>query len=102
MNYDYEFLYAMKSHLINLRSVAKSGKKIVAHSVLDEILLVLVADESEFLIENNSKIEVEPGWKEWAYDILGDADVDMYLYSNTYLAPNNGYHFSHWLDEQFY
>jgi len=34
--------------------------------------------------------------------VLGDADIDMFLYSNEYLSADDSYHFSHWLEEQFY
>ncbi len=102
MYYDYEFLYAMKSELTHLRKIAKFGSEIIAHSVLDELLLVLVADESEFLIENNPNLEVDARWKDWVYDIFDDADIDMFLFSNSYLSEDDEYHFSHWLEHQFY
>lgn len=97
MNYDYEFLYAMKSGLIHLRKIAKFGSEIIAHSVLDELLLILAADESEFLIENNPNLEVDARWKDWVYDIFDDADIDMFLFSNSYLPKDHEYHFSQWL-----
>lgn len=103
MNYDYDFLYIMKSKLIQLRQHAKWGHKIIAHSVLEEIILVLVEEESEFLLESYDNLELEDDyWKEWAYDVLGDADIDMFLYSNEYLSADDSYHFSHWLEQQFY
>ncbi len=103
MNYDYDFLYIMKTILIQLRKHANWGHQIVAHSVLEEILLVLVEEESEFLIESYDNLESDDDdWKEWAYDVLGDADIDMFLYSNEYLSADDSYHFSHWLEEQFY
>lgn len=103
MNYDYDFLYIMKTTLIQLRKHANWGHQIVAHSVLEEILLVLVEEESEFLIESYDNLESnDDDWKEWAYDVLGDADIDMFLYSNEYLSDDDSYHFSHWLEEQFY
>lgn len=99
MNYDYEFLYTMKAELIHLRENAKSGSEIIAHSVLDELLLVLAVDESEFLIENNANLKIDKDWKEWVYDIIGDADIDMCLNSGNYVSENNIYHFSHWMEE---
>lgn len=98
MNYDYEFLYAMKSELIRLRNIAKFGKEIIANSVLDELILVLAAEESEFLIENNPNLKVDLQWQDWVYEIFDDADIDMYLFSDEYLTANNIYHFSHWLE----
>lgn len=102
MNYDYEFLYALRAELDLLRRIAKTGSKIIAHSVLDELILHLIVDESEFLIENDIKSIDESDWREWIYDIFDDADIDMLLYSDGYVSTDNCYHFSYWLDRQFY
>ncbi len=102
MNYDYEFLYAMKSNLIRLRNIANLGKEIIVHSVLEELIFVLIVDESAFLIENNANLEIDDDWKDWIYDIFGDADIDILLYSNMFLSVDNCYHFFHWLEDQFY
>ena len=100
MNYDYNFLYIMKSKLIQLRKHAKWGHEIIAHSVLEEIILILVEEESEFLIESYENLELESDWKEWVYDVLGDADIDMFLYSDEYLSAEDSYHFLNWLEPQ--
>ncbi len=102
MNYDYDFLYLMKTELIRFREHAKWGHKIIAHSVLQEIILVLVEKESEFLIESYENLELDAGWEEWAYDVLEDADIEMFLYSDSYLSADDSYHFSHWTERQFY
>ena len=99
MNYDYEFLYAMKSELIHLRKIAKFGNDLSPQSVLDELLLVLIMEESEFLIENNENLDVDDDWKEWVYEINEDMDIDMCLYSGDYISDNNIYHFSHWIEQ---
>lgn len=102
MSYDYDFIYIMKTTLIQLRKHANYGHEIVAHSVLEEILLVLIEEESEFLIESYDNLELDDDdWKEWAYDVLDDADIDMFLYSDKYLSFDDSYHFSHWLEQQF-
>lgn len=36
------------------------------------------------------------------YDVLGDADIDMFLYSDEYLSADDSYHFSHWLEQHFH
>ena len=54
MHYDYEFLYAMYCELERLRVIAGNGGKIIAHSVLDEIILCLIVEEAEFLIEEEN------------------------------------------------
>ncbi|MCM1295351.1 MAG: hypothetical protein NC311_07390 [Muribaculaceae bacterium] len=64
--------------------------------------MVLVADESEFLIEKNPNIELDDCWKDWVYDIFDDDDIIMYLFSDVYLSDDDSYHFSHWLERQFY
>lgn len=57
-------------------------------------------EESEFLIESYENLELESDWKEWVYDVLGDADIDMFLYSDEYLSAEDSYHFLNWLEPQ--
>ena len=102
MEYTYEFLYLMKTSLIHLRILARAGKDMRARNTLEEILYLLIVDESEFLIESDSTLRTEKDWKEWVFDLLEDEDVITYLYSNDYLSQDHEYHFSHWLDEICY
>lgn len=102
MEYNYEFLYRLKASLITLRERANLGDDMSAHSVLEEILYVLIVNESEILVESDSRLEAEDGWKDWVFDLFDDEDVLTYLYSDTYLSPNDDYHFSHWMDKVFY
>ena len=102
MEYNYEFLYRMKASLIGLRSRAELGADMRARNVLEEIIYVLVVDESEFLVESDSRLDVEEDWKEWVYDLLEDEDVLAFLYSNAYVSQDNSYHFSHWMEEIYY
>ena len=88
--------------LEELSKQPKGGHEIIAHSVLEEIILILVEEESEFLIESYENLELESDWKEWVYDVLGDADIDMFLYSDEYLSADDSYHFSHWLEQHFH
>ena len=99
MEYHYEFLYLMRARLLRLRALAGAGSDMRASNTLEEILYLLIVDESEILIENDSTLNAENGWKEWVYDLLEDADAATYLYSNDYLSQDHDYHFSHWLDE---
>ena len=101
MRYDYEFLYLMYCELNRLRVIAGSGGKMIAHSVLQEILIYLTVEESEFLIEEEN-ITRESRWQEWVYDLLEDMDVVTYLYSDLYLSEDEAYHFSRWKEWQFY
>ena len=41
MQYDYQFLYQMKCALIKLRTCAKAGLSMSAHSVLEELIIYL-------------------------------------------------------------
>lgn len=102
MNYNYDFLYALRAEVLLLRRIAKAGSEIVAHSVLDELILHIIVEESEFLIESDSKLNVDSDWKKWIYEILGDDDIDMLLYSDTYVSEDSCYHFNYWMDRQFY
>lgn len=101
INYDYEFLYAMYCRVKHLRLIAGQGGEIIAHSVLDEIILKLIVGESKFLIKEEGLTE-DDYWEEWIYDIFEDMDIETYLYSDHYLGENEVYHFVHWMEDQFY
>ena len=91
----------MYCELKSLRVIAGNGREIIAHSVLDEIILCLIVEEAEFLIEEEN-LENDNNWGDWVYDIFDDMDVRTMLYSNWYVSEGNCYHFSHWLENQFY
>lgn len=105
MNYNYEFLYQMKITLLEMRMRAKDGYPMTAHSVMEELLLYLSNEEFSTLIELSGgiqEIEDSENYEEWIFDLFGDDDIVIFLYSNIYLDTNHSYHFSHWLDQQFY
>ena len=109
MNYDYDFLYCMKSALLKYCKIAKYGGSFTAHTVLDEIILYNIMNESEFLMENSIIPNLPPeydeeftGWDSWAFDLFDDMDVVTCLYSDNYLTDDSSYHFSNWLKSQFY
>lgn len=108
MEYDYNFLYALKLCIKGLVSIAHNDVGLVANSVLQELVLFLMMESAEFLMEAMS-IEMEQYgiknleyWKEWIYDVFDDMDIVTWLYSNIYLTIDNIYHFEHWMEEQFY
>lgn len=101
MRYDYEFLYQMKCRLIRLRSYAKVGQPIVAHSVQDELLLYLCSEEATVLTELSGKVSRTDG-NEWVFEVFGDMDIVDCLYSDENLEDDHIYHFSHWTEKQFY
>jgi len=112
MRYDYEFMWALRETLIHFRKIAPHTRNLLAHSVIEELVLYLIAEESRFLAEempydfvtNNGNEEDEYiGWAEWIYYILGDMDLIDYLYSGQrILTPADTYHFDNWFEQQFY
>ena len=56
MHYDYDFLYRMKCTLQNMRTRAKYGYPMTAHSVMEKLLLYLCNEEASMLIELNDEI----------------------------------------------
>lgn len=101
MEYDYEFLYIFRLVLLRLRQQAKYSVEIIAHSVLEEIILYLIAEESKTVLEIED-IPVDPYFEDWVFDLFGDMDVITCLYSDMYIDEENIYHFRHWTKEQFY
>lgn len=102
MEYNYEFLYMLRNKLTYLRALARGGRDMRARCVLEEILFLLIANESEILIETDQHLQAGEDWKNWVFDLLEDEDVITYLYSNDYLSQDHDYHLSHWLDEICY
>lgn len=108
MRYDYDFIYCLRNCLVNWRKRVCNGTSLVAHRVIDELVLYLVVEEARFLMEGlQDKLEacgIEDAdmWEEWVYDIFGDMDVETCLFSDYYMTEDNIYHFNHWMEEQFY
>lgn len=101
MKYDYDFLYALCITVNRLRSMARVGTQIIAHSVIEELALYLMVEFSRYLMEAEC-VELEDGWDDWIFDLFDDADLVQCLYSDFYLTPDHIYHFDHWLEDQFY
>lgn len=102
MQYDYEFLYALRCAVTRFRTIAHAGNSLIAHSVLEELTLYLIVDESRFLMESAIPDENDDTWDGWIYDIFDDMDIVTCLYSDMYLSNDHVYHFDHWLESQFY
>ena len=108
MRYDYDFLYALRTKINSLRTTAHLGNPIIAHSVLEELTLYLIVEESRFLMESielndeSSDEYCDNQWDQWIFDIFDDMDLLTWLYSDIYLDNDNVYHFDHWLKRQFY
>lgn len=107
MHYDYDFLYQLKCTVCELRTRAKYGASITAHSVMEELILYLSNEESTALIElggGNDVFEDEEDLyaEEWVFNLFDDMNIITFLYSDVYLNSDHPYHFSHWSDQQFY
>ncbi|MCL1976246.1 MAG: helix-turn-helix domain-containing protein [Firmicutes bacterium] len=109
MKYDYDFLYALRNTVLKFRMRAPHADPMVAHSVIEELVLYLIVEESRFLMENmeheingeNDTYEYA-NWDGWIFDIFDDMDIVTFLYSDWLLVQDETYHFSHWFEEQFY
>ena len=110
MRYDYEFMWALRKTLIHFRKIALHTKNMLAHSVIEELVLYLIAEESRFAMEemqfdfvtDNDEDEYID-WNGWVYDIFDDKDLLTYLYSDMFiLTPADIYHFDNWFEQQFY
>lgn len=108
MRYDYEFLYCLKAAVEKLRKTAHYGGTILAHSVIEEILIYLFMEEALFPLEcilsemTNCSINGLDEMDQWAFELFDDMDVVTCLYSDYYLTQEHCYHFDHWTKEQFY
>lgn len=105
MHYDYDFLYRMKCTLQNMRTRAKYGYPMTAHSVMEKLLLYLCNEEASMLIELNDEInrfeDVTLLPKSGMFDLLGDSDILSWLYADMYLDAEHHILFFTG-DQQFY
>ena len=104
MEYNYEFVFYLKKTLERLRKQAAHNVSIMAHSVIQELVLYLVVGEAEFLMESMSEemercgVEGVDDWNEWIFDLFDDMDIVTCLYSGMYLTNDHVYHFEHWME----
>ena len=99
--YDYEFMYALRCALCKMKECVTHGKELIAHSVIEELVLYLVIEESRILLEDGDYTP-EEGWDDWAFDLFDDMDIVTLLYSDMYLSRDNTYYFDRWTEYQFY
>lgn len=107
MQYTYEFLYRMKCTLLGMRWRAQEGASMVAHSVLEELVLYCCSKEASFLIELSGGVRGSGEYdadeaEDWVFDLFDDADIVTFLYSDLYVDEDHPYHFSHWTQHQFF
>ncbi len=104
MRYDYDFYYSFLMAVLGLRRDAHYGKRIVVHTVLDELALHLMLECSTDLVESwepEHPEEEDAYWNEWAGNICGDNDLSSALYSDILVTPGSEYHFDNWQKPQF-
>jgi len=112
MKYDYDFLYALRDKIIYFRRIAPHADSIIAHSVIEELTLYLIQEESRSFFEacedeiyESDEVGDEDGYGvdvSWAFDIFEDMDIITFLYSGWYLTEDASYHFDHWFEQQFF
>lgn len=108
MNYDYDFLYHMLCTLRHMRACIGEGKKLMAQSVLDELIIYLCNEEALVFMESINglhqfiKKSEKRYAKDWIFDFFDDMDIITCLYSNMYLTDDHIYHFKHWNEMQFF
>ena len=114
MRYDYEFMFSMRDTLIQFRRTAPHTEDMLAHSVIEELVLYLIEEESQILMEemefdfgeeddNENEDYENNGGPGWSHAICDDMDLITFLYSDLFnLTPDITYHFDNWFEQQFY
>ena len=104
MEYNYDFLFKMKCKIQQMRGAAKLCVPMIAHSVLEELIIYLCNEEANALIELYDGIEGIKGntTADWVFDLFDDMDVITFLYSDIYVSEDHPYHFLHWSEDQFF
>ncbi len=102
MRYDYDFMYMLKLTVKHLRALAGSDGPMVAHSVLEELAMYLIVEESRFLEENLTFEDDGEDWDDWVFEMFDDMDIITFLYSDIYSSEGDTYHFARWMERQFY
>ena len=103
LRYDYEFLFGLRAAVMVLRLRGVHGIP-VAHTVLEELALYLVLRKAELFADiDPDAFGDDDDWREWLGGLLGDLDIELYLY-NRYLVlgPGFPYHFDRWTEGQFW
>ena len=97
--YDYCFLIHLRSVLYDMRKTVRTGEQLIAHTVLQELILYLSAQEAK---KSSEALEACGGEsEELIYALLDDLDVVTFLFSDIILDPDDAYHYVHWDEQQF-
>ena len=101
MRYNYDFLYRMRSTLLQMRMRAGGGASMVAHSVMEELIFYLCNEEAKVLVDLSEEENLDE-LDDWVFDLFDDIDIITCLYSDKYLDNDHPYHFDRWSERQFY
>ena len=101
--YYFEFLYKLAHCIRTLRRRVRGGKKIICHTVLEEIAVQVIFDFAGTCFTLADYAPADEGDPyEIVGSIIGDCDIDIWLYSTTEIAmPGDVYHFDRWDEPQF-
>lgn len=99
--YNFDFIYKLRSNLIRIRSCIKNNRYPEVHSVLDEITYYLIVESSKEWLDGVNYLLSE-NWDDWIYDVFDDVDIYTFLYSDLYLSESDSYHFVNWDKNQFF
>lgn len=83
MNYDYSFLYRMRCTLKHLQGIAKNGLPLIAHSVLEELIIYLCAEEAESLLKLTARIMMDI--RQTGYLICSMIWPSSHFYTRTFI-----------------
>lgn len=97
--YDYDFLFHMRTSLEKMCAMVEDNHQIIAHSVMDELILIMMVMASEDVLGDEPDND---DWKEWIYDLMSDSDTEFYLYSWNYVGIESQFHFSKWFENIFW
>jgi len=102
--YDYEFLYSLYCTAKRFQDLVSASKEspIMAHSVLEELTLYFIVEESRLLLEEETLLsELPDDWDNWVFDLFDDMDIITWLYSDFSISTDNPYHFDLWFENRF-
>lgn len=106
MEYDYEFLFALRARLLYIVRELHSRDSFSVHTVLDELILHFILQLSTPIIacwNPAEPTELDEDWNVWKASLCNDDDdLESFLYTEwMWLSAERTYHFSHWLEPAF-
>lgn len=111
--YTYQFVYRLRSVLLEYCLRARCGQEMHAHSPAEELLVRLARDLSFDVVEgwvpelddgasDDDRWQEKEGWRDWPEDLCDDDDLGMHLADDRWVEEGSPYHFDRWFEPQFY